>query len=228
MTEIDSLRRITLKDLSFLFERLKQVRGRIEELLADHPERIAEVLGMVEEYLQGEITFSSPHNRTTYTIQAGVNGFVEIESLLFKWEADGQEREQRVWLTSRPSNLVDGASCLYFLCPYTHRICRKLYTDGNVLASRYSFPHTYSERNYSHKWREFNKSLKLLLFLDDEENFKGKRERYRGRLTRYGRKVARMAGGETFEQISQTQKNRIEKFFNTGFRRGRPPKPARK
>ena len=228
MTEIDSLRRITLKDLSFLFERLKQVKGRVEELIAHEPERKEELLEMVEEYLQGKIIFSNFNSRDTYTIQARVNGLLEIESVLFGWEADGEKREQRVCLVSRPSNLVSGASCLYFLCPHSHRICRKLYTDGYVLTSRHSFPHTYSERNYSHKWREFNKSMKLLLFLDDEENFKGKRERYRGRLTRYGRKVARIAGGETFEGIAQTQRSRIEKIFHTDFRRGRPPKPAHK
>lgn len=228
MTEIDSLRRITLKDLSFLFERLKQVKGRVEELIAHEPERKEKLLEMVEEHLQGEIIFSNFNSRDTYTIQARVNGLLEIESFLFGWEADGEKREQRVCLVSRPSNLVSGASCIYFLCPHSHRICRKLYTDGYVLTSRHSFQHTYSERNQSHKWREFNKSMKSLLFLDNEDNFKGKRERYRGKLTRFGRKVAKLAGGETFEDIALKQRTQLEKIFYMGFGGGRKQKPAHK
>lgn len=222
MTEIDYLRRIQIRDLKPYFAGLAKARAQLLELFERKPEKIRKTLEEVNKSLQGTLTFS---DSTTYSVQARVNEYVEIESFLFKWEDDGEQREQRISVTSRPSNLVEGASCYYFLCPYTSRICRKLYTDGRVLVSRYGFPHTYSQRNYSHRWRADKKVLDFMLFVDEEENFKRKRERYNGKLTRFGRKLVKIMGGETYEEIRKKQRGGILNLLQP-YRKGRPPKPS--
>lgn len=221
MTEIDKLRRIKLRDLKNLFDALAGVREKLLSLW-DSPERWEEAHSKVEAALQMEASFQSSHNPLTFEIQAKVDERAEIFCLLFRWEFEGEQREQRVWVKSRPSNLIEGASCYYFVCPYTDRLCRKLYTDGRVLVSRYGFTHTYSERNYSHRWRQDKKLLDLMEFIDDERNFKGRRERYRGKLTPFGRKVRKMVGGETFEAVRSSITAQIEALLVTPSRRGRP------
>jgi len=224
MTEIDRLRRIKLRDLKQLFDALAGVREKLLSLWQD-ADRWEKAHAKVEAALQMEAGFNSEYDPLTFKIQAKVDGRAEIYCLLFRWEYEGKQREQRVWVKSKPSNLIEGASCYYFVCPYTNRLCRKLYTDGRVLVSRYGFPHTYSERNYSHRWRQDKKLLKIIEFMDSESSFTGKRERYGGKLTRFGRKLAKMAGGETYEEMSQNYTARLEALMIPS-RRGRPPKPV--
>lgn len=224
MTEIDRLRRITLRDVKPLLNLCERLRGQFLAITDESPERTGEAIEALNNRLRARITFTDNYESTSYTIQGEANEDGEIESLLFLWECDGAQRSQRVWLTSRPSNLKEGASCLYFLCPSTNRICRKLYTDGRVLVSRYGFDHTYSERNYSRRRRANKKALALTLFVEDEAN-RGKREIYKGKLTRYGRKIRKLAGGETYADIMANQAAILETLFAVPPRRGRPPKP---
>jgi hypothetical protein len=200
MTQIDWLRRITLRDLQPFFENLRKVRGRALEAMQMRPERAGEVLSSLRNYLQGEVTYTrswlgGEPQRHRYSIQAEVNENAEIESFLFRWDYRGEAKEQRVWLTYKQSNLVGGAWVCYFLCPYTGRRCRKLYTDGRELVSRYAFKHTYSERNLSHNDREFRKGLALALYLESS-GAKNRREWYAGKLTRFGRRIKRMEEAE--------------------------------
>lgn len=221
MTEIDKLRRIKLRDLKKLFDALAGVRDKLLPLW-DSPDRWERAHSKVEAALQMEASFQSDYNPLTFKIQAKVNERAEIYCLFFRWKFEGKQREQRVWVRSRRSNLIEGAFCYYFVCPYTNRLCRKLYTDGEVLVSRYGFPHTYSERNYSHRWREEKRLLDLMEFIDDDGNFKGRRERYRGKLTPFGRKLRKMVGGDTLEEVSSQITAQIAALLATPSRRGRP------
>ena len=210
MTEIDHIRRITLRDLKPFFSNFSKVRGQLLDLLEQKPELISEAVEAVKSRLQGSITFSGS---TAYNIQGRVNGLGELDGFDFRWADDGEERKQRVRLATRPSNLGLG-TCYYFVCPYTGRICRKLYTDGKVLISRYGFRHTYSSRNYSHRWRSDKRALDFILLMGQEHNQAGKRERYRGKPTRFGRKLAKMAG-EVWKRLPFLAESLIS-------RRGRP------
>lgn len=157
MTEIDRLPRIELRHLAPLFSRMKAMKGTLLDALDRHPGRCAEVIAIAEEGLRAEVRI--PGEDLRFIIQAKVNGLAEIKSFIFSWEYDGEEKKAEVCLSSRPSNLVEGAACCYFICPETYRICRKLYTDGERLVSRYGFPHTYSDRNLSHSLRELKRLL---------------------------------------------------------------------
>lgn len=90
--------------------------------------------------------------------------FIPCEyELLFKWtDEDGCERKQKVYLYGSESNLLKETYVWYFVCPATGRHCRKLYTDGRRLVSRYAFPHTYSDRNLSHKTRRLRRLLETM------------------------------------------------------------------
>ena len=225
MTEIDRLGRISLRDLKPLFTNLANVREQLLDAIAKNPENTADALATVEKYIRADITYSNNFSRITYKIEGRANEFGEMESLLFKWESDGEQREQRVNLSFTRSNLKGvNAPCYYFVCPYTSRLCRKLYTDGRVLLSRYGFPHTYSARNYSHRWRNAKKVLDFMLFMETESNFTGRRDYYNGKLTRFGRKLRKIAGGEDYEEILARQRGTVEALYFAP-RRGRPPKP---
>ena len=170
MTEIDQLQRITLRDL-------KPFYSHLAKMGADHPRRGRGLL-------EGTMTLNSEWNHPTITILASVNEENDIESFLFKWVYDGRKREQRVYITSLPSNLIEGVNCPYFICPHTHKYCRKLYTDGSVLTSRYSFPHTYSKRNQSHSTRKLFSALDAMEDVDKPHRYR--KEIYRGKITPYG------------------------------------------
>ena len=83
--------------------------------------------------------------------------------LIFKWEDDeGNQRKAKVYLRGVTTEQYRGKYVWYFVCPYTGRSCRKLFTDGKVLASRYAFPHTYSSRNKSHHQRDMEKLFRRM------------------------------------------------------------------
>jgi hypothetical protein len=123
-----------------------------------------------------------------YTVTPEADGEGYPISILFEWKYQNQERNSRISLLREPSNL--GISeVYYFLCPVTGRKCRKLYTDGMTIASRWSFEHTYSDRNKTHKVRDLER---LLRWCDDEPTDKNRKKRYRGKLTPYGERLARI------------------------------------
>ncbi|MBQ3961714.1 MAG: hypothetical protein II683_07975 [Muribaculaceae bacterium] len=147
-------------------------------------------IAMIEEDLK--LNLGAGNNMTVFSVEGKINDALEIERLIFRWQSRDGEREQQIRITAKQSNLVPESRCLYFVCPHSGRICRKLFTDGVVLTSRYSFKHTYSQRNHSHKFREYMKRYGFYLFVNDTSNVKGRRVRYRGKLTPFGRKLAKM------------------------------------
>ena len=231
MTEIDNLARITLRDLRPFFGYCQKIReevgrhteGKSMDERLDFAERnhhkIAHLLRW--DYI---FTSSSYYSETKMVldVEAIIDPLdIEVVGFIFRWERDGKKMEERIGIERRRSNL--GLNPVrYLVCPYTKRRCRKLFTDWQAFASRWAFPHTYSQRNYSHRWRREKKLLDVIDFLESDKS-KNRKERYRGRLTPFGRKIKRMVGGENLEEIRAQLHQEIE-FFLLPSRRGRPPK----
>ena len=113
----------------------------------------------------------------------------------FSWEYQGGQCRQEVNFLSIPSNLGKG-EYRFFLCPYTGRKCRKLFFIGNSIASRFAFKHVYSYQHESHS----NRFLVRLGRMNNPQHKYG-RETYRGKITRYGKKV--MNYYEKMRKLSQ-------------------------
>lgn len=144
MTEIDYIPRFTLRDLK-----------PIIDFCFKHKREVS-LHGAVS---LGGLSYDISFNPYEY-------------ELTFEWEdEDGQRRRQRVFIYGRESNLNSEWWVWYFVCPHTGRNCRKLYTDGKVIASRYAFPHTYSSRNQSHKQRELHRLFNYMETQEDVEKF---------------------------------------------------------
>ena len=226
MIEIDTLRRIHLRDLDAFFINLKRFRPTLLNLMERKPEKIREALALVANNVRVSITLS-----TTYNVEATINENAEIESFLFKWEYDGVKREQRVYITARPSNLHKESACYYFLCPFTSHPCRKLYTDGKILISRYGFRHTYSDRKQSKQERELTAVINAMQFTDQDHRHR--KEYYRGKITPFGRKMMKSYNtltrylGDFRNGVEYNQaKADFEAMALTSPQRGRPRRPT--
>lgn len=205
MIEIDRMPRITIRNLKGIFKNADKIR---EALPTTAEENIPKLLKLFDEFCAGSLELAG----ITYHISVKATAEADIEAIFFEWENDGRKYRQRVYISYEESNLGKGY-LVFFLCPYTGRKCRKLYTDGTALISRYGFEHTYSQRNQSKKWRELDK---MLHFLDNEPVRKFGKMEYRGKLTPYGKKLIK------FWNSSPD----VEDFSFMHKRRGRPPKPA--
>ena len=224
MTEIDNLSRITLADLKWLFTNAKKIRANVRQLLDERkPSKWWDVvdlkegyLSQMEQYLRGRLYLGK---WITFEVEASIElDTMEIGSFLFKWSYRGTEYSKRVSVEARPSNLGLPDPVYYFVCPYCGRICRKLYTDGQVLASRWSFPHTYSQRNYSHQWREYKRVLDLLF--EAEKGYPNRKEIYRGELTPFGKRLEKKLG-----RMRSLADNPYNILTMPSRDRGRPRKP---
>lgn len=234
MTEIDNLARLSLRDLKPYFTHCKQLKEKVEahtkgKTLEERIDFAERNFPKIEHLLRWDITFTRTtllgESKRVLNVEAVIDPLdIDIVGFKFRWESEGQQKERHIAIETAQSNL--GLNPVrYFVCPHTHKRCRKLYTDWRDFYSRYAFPHTYSQRNYSHRWREDVKVIDYMRFV--EKDFKGRKEYYRGKLTPFGRKVRSMAGGETLEEAYIKQTARIEKFLNRPIRgRGRPMKPV--
>lgn len=199
MTEIDELQRITLRDLKPFFDNCKKFRDKVEKhtegkSLEERIDFTERSLPKVEEFFRLDYTFSKSFlggvTKRVVNVEAVIDPVdIDITAFVFRWEYDGQRREERINLEAAPSNL--GLNPVrYFVCPYANRRCRKLYTDWRVFLSRWAFPHTYSQRNYSKNWRETYRFLWLMKEVDEAETaYKYRKEYYRGRVTPFGVKM---------------------------------------
>lgn len=111
----------------------------------------------------------------------------ELSGITFEWiSPDGTPHKEWIALLWEPSNLGKGGNVGYFVCPHTGHKCRKLYTDGRGLYSRYAFKHHYSYQNDAASLRPFaaiGKSENRIRKLE------GCRRYYGGKLTRKGRQL---------------------------------------
>ena len=93
-----------------------------------------------------------------------------------------KDKKVKVKLKTEPSNLGNGI-VWYFLCPYTGHKCRKLFIDGNVVASRYAFAHVYNQSRESKIGRFFSGLNRKNIDRKYGKQF------YRGLLTPYGKRL---------------------------------------
>lgn len=182
MIKIDELPRITLRDCSIFFRQVRQIEEALptasDVMRGNNPELPAKIKGTFTAWgIKYEI----------WPILSGSSGRLEIESFLFEWGKDKQYR-QEIRLHRQPSNLGI-SSVIYFLCPHTGRKCRKLYTDGKIITSRWAFKHTYSQRNKSRKSRELDR---LMNHYDKDPYRKYGKPEYRGKRTPYGERLWRI------------------------------------
>ena len=207
MIEIDKLTRFTIGNMRSLFRNAKEAKRKIEALPEEQRKKFTPQ--RLEEVLRGK----AKREGVDYTIIAETDAALQITAFRFEWVYDGKDRIQRVTLQYEPSNL--GLNPLpYFVCPYTGRLCRKLFTDGKTIISRWGFRHTYSKRNHSKKWREADK---ILSSLEEPERKYGK-VHYREKLTPYGEKLLH-------HYDNQKLPSEIDEFFRPK-RKGRPLKSS--
>lgn len=211
MTEIDQLNRISLADLRGFFENSKKLRTYVSQAMEEQPFVTAEewadrketYLLQNREAFRGGITFA---DGLAFSVEALIDTWsLEIYGFIFKWKTyEGEERSVKVEVSSRPSNLGLPEPVYYLVCPHTRRICRKLYTDGDELASRYAFPHTYSSRNESHDKRLLSRLCNLMR--EDEESHRYRKPYYRGKLTPFGE---RMQQNKLFRLLNRGKFSRL-------------------
>ena len=92
---------------------------------------------------------------TLNNIEYRITVSIESKDVVFRWKFKDKDKEVKVKLKTEPSNLGNGI-VWYFLCPYTGHKCRKLFIDGNVVASRYAFAHVYNQSRESKIGRFFS------------------------------------------------------------------------
>lgn len=107
--------------------------------------------------------------------------------MLLDYRFGGEARTYRVELESLPSNLGKG-EIWYFLCPFTGKRCRKLYSVGGWFGHREAFTGCmYESQTTGRRWREIEKAYGPIFKLERlyEEMFKKHRKTcYRGKPTR--------------------------------------------
>lgn len=146
--------------------------------IIDHNPHIA-LSDLKELFRLSEGSASFTANGVQYTIVFSL----EEQICAFIWEYNGKKKQEKIELRKEPSNLGQGY-VWYFVCPCTRRKCRKLFLDGNIIASRYAFNHVYSIQMENKQNIFFRKLGKL----DDPRKKYGK-PLYRGKITLYGKKI---------------------------------------
>ena len=94
--------------------------------------------------------------------------FTDFEkSIILNYKTNGKDICYKVYLESLPSNLGKG-EVLYFVCPLTKKLCRKLYFENSYFLHRTAFKGImYSKQLESKKNRNLIKVLDKV-FLSDE------------------------------------------------------------
>lgn len=148
----------------------------------------------------GTINWSRNGNPTgSISIQGNTHSEQPYIELDYKYR--GKPRNYKIRLVSVPSNLGVG-KIWYFLCPYTKKRCRKLYSIGGYFLHREAFNGCmYEIQTHSKKKRQFDKMFNFV-FLSDElyselekKNFK---KTYAGKPTkRYLRIMAEIRKAES-------------------------------
>jgi hypothetical protein len=120
-----------------------------------------------------------------------------------------QPRNYKVYLTSTPSNLNRG-KILYFICPQTNKLCRKLYSIGGYFLHREAFKACmYETQTQSKKYRQIEKTIGVYFKSDKlyselyKKNFK---KSYAGKPTK---KYLRLM--EQIQKAESIPYNEIEK-----------------
>lgn len=104
--------------------------------------------------------------------------------LSLAWSYEGKEREERIRIERRGSNLMKSSSVYYFICPYCGKAGRLLFTNFERVFGRRAFRHSYKAQTLSRKDR-----VLASLWSGGESGRKGGKEYYRGSLTPYGKRL---------------------------------------
>jgi hypothetical protein len=116
------------------------------------------------------------------TVNTNYRPYIELS-----YNSDGDPRKYKIWLTTVPSNLGIG-EIWYFICPQTHRRCRKLYLVSGYFFHRDAFSGCmYDCQTKSKSWRQIDKVYGSLFKLDElyeELNSKHFKTHYNGKPTR--------------------------------------------
>lgn len=124
--------------------------------------------------------------------------YVELD-----YTTNGKPMNYRVELVPRPSNLGKG-EVLYFKCPVTGLLCRKLYCIGGMFVHRKAYRGIlYEKQTQSHS----NRSLDYSVFMQIEElerqiYSKGFRQTYAGKPTKRYEQILKK-----LERLERTQMN---------------------
>ncbi|MDG1276093.1 MAG: hypothetical protein P8O16_02350 [Algoriphagus sp.] len=144
--------------------------------------------GYLHPYLikSGTITWSRNGNKTG-SISIRVNTYKEEHYIELDYKYNDTPRTYKVRLVSIPSNLGKGVNW-YFLCPETHKRCRKLYSIGGYFLHREAFKGCmYETQTQSKRQRQLGKTLGVYFKTDDlysqlfQKHFK---KTYAGKLTK--------------------------------------------
>lgn len=157
-----------------------------------------------EQIKSGTITWSRNGNKIG-SISIRVNTHSEQPYIELDYKYRDEPRNYRVSLVSMPSNLGKGL-IWYFLCPETHKRCRKLYSIDGYFLHREAFKGCmYETQIQSKKYRQLDKTLGAYFKTDDlysqlyQKHFK---KTYAGKPTK---KYLRI-----MEQIHKAEKIPIE------------------
>lgn len=115
----------------------------------------------------------------------------QIPVVRFVYDHGGKVSDYYTPLRFQPSNLNNGGY-YYFCCPVTGRSCRKLYLVGGRFVSRWAFRALYEKQTWSK--RERADLMAVIRDWAEYERLANQRHRkryYRGKLTPYGRKLAK-------------------------------------
>lgn len=161
-TEIEGLFRLRLADFKFLLKHRDEL-----------PEGVP---------IQGAITYTRGITQFVVTAIFVKSTLNHKGYLILEWKkTDGKSNAITIEMLYRKTNLNKGSEG-YFICPNTQKWCRTLYSDCDVVVSRYAFKGIYRAQKESKKWR-------VLASLSRDDRIVGQKYRkrtYRGRLTPYG------------------------------------------
>jgi hypothetical protein len=157
------------------------------------------------QWQSGTLSWSRNGNKTG-SISIIVNTRPESLYVELDYKCNGSPINYRVQLVSTPSNLGKGF-VWYFVCPRTHKRCRKLYLADTYFYHRSAFKGCmYESQTYSQKNRQLVKLYEGYFLTDklySETNQKNFKKFYANKPTkRYQRILDKMSKAEQMEQIS--------------------------
>lgn len=112
---------------------------------------------------------------------------------LLHYTHNGADKERRVYLRFKHSNLNPNTGYYYFVCPVTGRMCRKLYLAGGEFVSRAALGVLYGSQLRNRFQRgPVGRLSQMAADLAELENQPRRKTTYRGKPTPYGRRLAEL------------------------------------
>lgn len=143
----------------------------------------------------GEINFTRGGSRIA-SIGFATDTTKPVPVALFSYTYNGTPVDYFLTLRFTPSHLNNGTGYYLFVCPVTGRSCRKLYLIGGRFVSRFALVKPVYESQTKSRREKKGGIFRLLadnVALDNLTAQPYRKPTYRGQLTRYGRKVAKLS-----------------------------------